>query len=662
MSLTKLFNFKYLKENIRKSKAVILLCIFLVPIINSITYLMRASKATMYIPELGNLALLPIICMYIIPVVISFTLFGFIHKRKSADFTLAMPISRKQLFLTNTVGGIVILLLMNVINLLFTLVISMLFSNVLVDYRMLFDIFLIGSIGYIFVFCSANVAISLAGNKITTIVVLLLILFLAPYTHTFVSSGTFKSGEVNEIVCDSKECAPKNFTCMEDKECQDEVDKGIYTANISRKDSTSYTLPYELIGDSIFGGHSEFKMNTSMIKMVLISILEVGIGLVCFKRKKSEVVDTSFKSDRTHYVVRDLTLIPIVSISYMIIRENGFTGGVYDIFKLIFILVMIMTYMIIYDLLTRKKVMNIARSLANLLLVGIIVVLVGEVTNGKVNKVKVNDIEKISLSNFNNSEIKLGYTSNKDIINYVTSIHLDNRLDFSGEVTHYDVTTYTKKGLYTFTITLGNKQEDVLQEMLNGDKEYLESKPKRQERKIFAISSLEGMPLLDKDLVKDIIEDYKKSNGDDTLEFNNATMMNLYYYDNYMVNSVYYDIAGNNELMKRVFEYYNKNLKEYLKNSDGKRLRFWSYTVGYKDGRDYVNGYSYDGISDFVNRHIDDKINPESDYMYISLYVDGSRYYFVTNEVEELDSLVKKLNSNGDDLSDGDTKDEESTY
>ena len=44
MNLTSLFNFSYLKENIKKSKAIILLCMLLIPIVNGIILLMNLKS------------------------------------------------------------------------------------------------------------------------------------------------------------------------------------------------------------------------------------------------------------------------------------------------------------------------------------------------------------------------------------------------------------------------------------------------------------------------------------------------------------------------------------------------------------------------------------------------------------------------------------------
>ena len=77
MNLTNLFNFQYLKENIKKSRAIILLMIFLIPVINVIYYLMNSSNSNYIIPSILELQPLSLLGMYILPVLLSITLFGF---------------------------------------------------------------------------------------------------------------------------------------------------------------------------------------------------------------------------------------------------------------------------------------------------------------------------------------------------------------------------------------------------------------------------------------------------------------------------------------------------------------------------------------------------------------------------------------------------------
>ena len=92
MNSTSLFNFSYLKENIKKSKAIILLCILLLPIINGIILLMNCSLDNGFMPNIYELSGVVLFGMYIVPIVLSITLFSFVYKKGSIDFTLSMPI------------------------------------------------------------------------------------------------------------------------------------------------------------------------------------------------------------------------------------------------------------------------------------------------------------------------------------------------------------------------------------------------------------------------------------------------------------------------------------------------------------------------------------------------------------------------------------------
>ena len=102
MNLTSLFNFNYLKENIKKSKSTILLCILLIPIINGLVFLINTTSSKVINPDIYTISSVLLIGIYVIPIVLSITLFSFVYKKGSIDFTLSLPINKKQIFLTNT--------------------------------------------------------------------------------------------------------------------------------------------------------------------------------------------------------------------------------------------------------------------------------------------------------------------------------------------------------------------------------------------------------------------------------------------------------------------------------------------------------------------------------------------------------------------------------
>ena len=277
MNLTNLFNFNFLKENIKRSIAIILLLIFLIPVINVIIYLMYATNSSTFMPSIFEMEPLSVFGMYIMPVILSITLFSFIYKRKSSDFVMSFPVSKKQVFLSNTLCGIIIIVIMNLVNYLFKLIATVLFSNVLVDYQMLFDLFILWTVGYIFVFTCTNIAVSVSSNKITTVVVTLLVLFFVPFVHTFITSDSLKGINNSDIstYCDNETCIPQNYQCFSTA-CEINKKNNLYTSTYyyEVEESSNYTLPYSLIIEVLLNGSTP-EINSSILKMVFLSIVYI---------------------------------------------------------------------------------------------------------------------------------------------------------------------------------------------------------------------------------------------------------------------------------------------------------------------------------------------------------------------------------------------------
>ena len=97
---------------------------------------------------------------------------------------------------------------------------------------------------------------------------------------------------------------------------------------------------------------------------------------------------------------------------------------------------------------------------------------------------------------------------------------------------------------------------------------------------------------------------------------------------------------------------YNRN---YLKMNDND---IYSYDIngnfyGVSDGY-YSELYSE--IGKFIVDNIDENIDINRDYKYITINNDYDKNIFVTNRVEELDKIMEKyVNDNDDDISDAET-------
>ena len=656
MNLTSLFNFNYLKENIKKSKAIILLCMFLLPTISGIILLVKCSCGSNFMPSIYEVSGPVLLGMYLVPVILSITLFNFIYKRGSIDFTLSMPINKKQIFLTNTLGGIVIILLMQIINFIITLIISLIYSNMVIDYKMLFDILLIYSISYIFVFTSCNIAVSVSSNKITTIVVTLLILFLVPFISTFIKTDGFYYNNYGNarIECLNKECTPVIYECNSLK-CKNDKRNNIYTGYVNRVSDNNYTMPYKLIAGVFLGEEFDSGINVSLLKMVFLSIIYIFVGLILFIKKKFEIVGTSFRSERVHILVRTLTTVPVVCILYVIIKNLGVSS--HDFFTIILLLVLIFTYLIIYDLITRKRVTNFFKMAICLVIVSSAVCIVGAFFDDKKEfEIKVNDIKEITFVDDNN--INIGSTKNKDVINYAVSLLLDDNP--RGNVYNmYRIKTKVKGDTYKFTIYVTEDDYNYINNNLVNDKEYLKTLKDYKDSRVFGIGYNDNYTGIkeNKKLANMVINEYKNTN--DVLKnvnenSNELLDVTLYIYDNYTVRNTIINADNNKELALNIVKYYNTKTKEHLDNMTNNDIYSYDVNNNFYGITDGYNSELYVELGKFIVDNIDNDIDVSKDYEHITIHSSYGKYIFVTNNVDELNKIMEKY---ADDTEDTDIVD-----
>lgn len=654
MNLTNLFNFKFLKENMKRSKAIMLLCVFLIPVINVISFLMRFVNSSYATPDIFELSTLSIVGLYIVPIILSITLFSFVYKRKSSDFVMSFPVTRKQIFLSNTLGGIILIIVMNLVNAIFALIASLLLSNVFIDYKMVFDMFLFWSISYIFVFVCTNIAVCLSSNKITTVVVTLLILFLIPFMHTFISYDGFRE-DANPIIatqCDNEICKPAKYECG-GTTCEVNRKKDIYMyTGYTEVNNTNYTVPYSLVAGFLFNVDDNYKINNSLLKMAFLSILYIFIGLILFGRKKFEVVETSFKSDNVHLFVRSLTTVPILCIYYILLINSSINIG--DLFTILFLFVLLMTYLIIYDLLTRKKITNIFKTLASIIVVGIIVIFVGELTKNGETILDVNDIDTMTFTDYDN-----GYTYDRKIINYVISKHIDNTY-VENMYDNLDIMINAGKKSYKFQISVTEEEYNYIKDLLNKDKTYLKTIKKVNGNDVFAISIGNDITFVKKNskLYNKLIESYKKNYNKINEFTDNDYLFNVdfYSYDNYEVKKSHFNIYDDKELMNDIILYYNSEVKEAFNDPE---IEIDYYYIGNGDSEEYYSSYNYEyeNIDKFIIDNIDEKADISNPYMYIKFntydisYNRGS-YVFFTNKISELKNIISEYGKLYDDSKD----------
>ena len=380
------------------------------------------------------------------------------------------------------------------------------------------------------------------------------------------------------------------------------------------------------------------------------------MGLILFIKKKFEIVGTSFRSERVHILVRTLTTVPVVCILYVIIKNLGLSS--HDFFTIILLLVLIFTYLIIYDLITRKRVTNFFKMAICLVIVSSAVCIVGAFFDDKEEfEIKVNDIKEITFVDDNN--INIASTKNKDVINYAVSLLLDDNP--RGNVYNmYRIKTKVKGDTYKFTIYVTEDDYNYINNNLVNDKEYLKTLEDYKDSRVFGIEYDNGYTGVkeNKELANMIINEYK--NNKDALKnvnnYDGLLNITLYIYDNYAVRNVVINVTDNKDLVLNILKYYNTKTKEYLNKMNDNDIYSYDINGNFYGVSDGYYSELYSEIGKFIVDNIDENIDINKDYKYITINNDYDKNIFVTNRVEELDKIMEKyVNDNDDDINDAET-------
>ena len=107
------------------------------------TFIMMLGYTTdsynMIVGDLEKLSPVVAIFSFILPVILAITLFSFIFKRKSVDFVNSMPISKKSIYVTNFIGGTLLIIFELLVSLLIIILFSMISPAVVITPNLCFD-------------------------------------------------------------------------------------------------------------------------------------------------------------------------------------------------------------------------------------------------------------------------------------------------------------------------------------------------------------------------------------------------------------------------------------------------------------------------------------------------------------------------------------------
>ena len=636
MNLKALFNFNFFKENIRKSKGLLAFLLGVIPIINIIFLIILLTTSNNNLLEFNILSFLTYAGIIFIPLSLSVTLFGFILKKKSVDFIMSKPINRRSIFITNTLGGILILLIFMIINTVIFGLFGLIFANLTIPLGLLIDYLLFWFISYAFMFIVINLAMILSGNLISSLVVAAIILLIAPYLNGInYLTQDYYSGN-NYIVCDNEECKPINYYCYNNSDCEEHLLNNEYNLYYGKLMTYNFTAPLAMLNE-VTNENNTIYNSMSIIKMIVLSMIYSIIGYFAFKRRKMENNETSFKSSFAHYFIKGITLFPICLVTYAIIESTDAIGWLISLAGIII-------YSIVYDLVTRREIYKPLKSLViSILLFCIftgIYALNFEVFDNREKVIK--EVDSITYEG-----IKI---TDKDLVNNIIKSILEENT--TGVSYVYDLLFTSGNNKYKVTADINETLNSLLQDELNiWNKEKIEKF--NFNRIDFIKYNNTTIPVTKeiKNLIKDNIDKIDEFNINN---LSNIDTLYLYSYRNHHYETIMIPIKLNEELFNKIITYQNELFIKYQeKTSYEPYYDLYAYQNEIFTDEDYYvfNYVIRSNIDKFIYYlKNDNKIDVNNDLAYIRVYDVNKEYTITISDIEafkkEFDSYKENLKDN----------------
>lgn len=626
MNLKAFFNINFFKENIKKSKGLLAFLLGIIPIINIIILIILLTGNEGILVDFNTLSFITYAGIIFVPLSLSITLFSFIFKKKSVDFVMSKPINRKSIYFTNTLGGIFILLIFTLINTLIFGLFSLIFSNLTIPFALLLDYFIFWFISYVFMFIVTNLAIVISGNLITSFVVLMIIVFLVPYLNYLQYFSFDYHSNYNYITCKEDTCKPENYYCYGDAECEKHMLDNEYELEYTKIMDYNFIAPL-MTGNNI---ESSTMYNTiSLVKMLVLSFVYGAAGYFIFKKRKMENNETSFKNAFAHYLVKGITLFPVCFVTYAIIRSTSGIGWLVSI-------VGIIIYSTIYDLITRKEIFKLGKSLIISLLLFFLYTGIYTV-NFQILDNKEHVVKKFDGIIYEEVEI-----TDQDLINEVIKATLNKTIE------------QTNHSLYVTFVEESNKYEvrlDIPESLFK----KLEQKVKEKGRQTIKNMNYNNIYYIEycnlsipvtKEIKKIIKDNINQLNEFDLEE---SEILYLYSYKNHKYEKISIPIKLTEELYKEVIDYQNKDFIKYITTT---KYDLYFSPHYYREGIfseedlyvfDYVINSDLNAFIDYLQN--DNEIDLTKESMNIHTYYNRS-YNVTINDVEKFQKEFEQYKEN----------------
>lgn len=553
MSLIKLFNFKFMKQMLKKSKGQLMIFLLLVPVFSFLSLLVTYSRDAVGVLDYDSISVINFIGMYVIPVILSINLFNYIYKRASVDFINSMPINKKTIFCTNVVLGVLLIIAMQTVNALGILIFSALKPELVIFGELIWDTFIMTTVSYIFVFTATNLAMCLSGNIITQIVMTCLIVFFVPFFVNNFNNNMFDIRTGNYVL-----------------ELEGIVLNGEENIQLTKLDAYNETMPYRLL--KIVASSSVNLYNSiSIIKMIVLSIIYTIIGTVLFEKRKFENLGESFRDIKVHEFVKALTMFPMFAlINKLKLLET-------DMEVILLVYALLIAYFVIYDIITAKKV-KFKNTVVSVI---VIFVLLNVITLGIDKTIKNREAKFYSLDDVKSVSIDLsGYRQYySDILDYeitdkkVIDMILRNNITFPSTV---KVRLNDGEELFIDRVYTSLEKTDYDREQFINEV----CKDENYKKKLIDIKLADGKYTLYnrtkvtgefEEQIDKIVTEYRKENLNIIEEYNYnynnddyLFRVTKYYYENHKIMTEIYEI-NDTEIKDEIMKAYNADMLKVIK-------------------------------------------------------------------------------------------------
>ncbi len=634
------WNKNYFIQNIKKSKNLLIFAFGFMTLLNVISIFHTVSSSSHVLLTLPDLSTVTMIGLFFLPILLSMTLFNYIYKKTSIDFTASLPLSRKTIFFTNTMAGLAIIFLFILTNTLLSGLITGLSPGVIYAPYMFVDYFIIFLVLYFFLFTVSNLALSLGGNKITQIALILLIVFFVPFLI---------------------------YTMIYLYERQLQVDFSV----IKNVFHLSMHSPYYIIENgvanlflSLFYG-SLTLTNMHVLWTLLLSILYFFLGIYFFRKKELEYFDTSFKSTKIHLLVQALTLAPLAFFLFLLFVVRG--SNEWSIVLLFLFLLVI--YVLIYDRITKCKPKRKYTILTFVVTLFIVYAYVYAIDRPRTITYKEEDVESISIDYASNDAFKIARELipisspsikteliNKLIQNQIKRQELNRKEE--QEETDNDEESSTSLELtlnmkdhrnIRLYLTLNEEELTWLLNELILDENY--QKRLKDEINTQPIGIDYGHYLLkvtkEDAISKAIFSLKEKYQVKDYLYTDNdsyKSILKLYTYEDHELKKITLSLKNYSEEESVILEEINRQTKKFL-SSNEKKDNLSYLDIDIIDSEIDHEPISFDKIDiDKMFSYIEEKdsvIDSSKPYLAIDwMYLDGREYYFYSNDIASFEKEI----------------------